>query len=214
MNSQRLNFLRNLIPLDKKVIDIGTDHAYLPIMLYQKGIIKVMGSDIHQKALDMAYKNIISHNLELDIPLVLSDGLKDIDTKDYNTLVLAGMGFMTIKHILDLKDKLEPINTIYIQSNNDYNKLRSYMNENKWILKNEYIIEEKKIIYHIMEYERGEEKLREEEILFGKRQEKYVKYYQLELNKLEKILNLIPKYQKEERKIIKHKILLLQNYLR
>ena len=38
MITKRLKTIADLIPKDSSVIDIGTDHAYLPIYLYQNNI--------------------------------------------------------------------------------------------------------------------------------------------------------------------------------
>ena len=177
--TKRLDFLASLLTKDNKVIDIGTDHAYLPILLHQKQI-KCMGTDIHEKALISAYHNLEEYHLEKEIPLQLTDGL-NLEIKDYNTLVIAGMGFNTIKHILNNKDKLKNITTIIIQSNNDYDKLRKFLNELEYLLKEEYILEDKNHIYHIMKYLKGKENLTKEEILMGKYNKDYKNYYQQDL---------------------------------
>lgn len=208
--TKRLDFLASLLTKDNKVIDIGTDHAYLPILLHQKQI-KCMGTDIHEKALISAYHNLEEYHLEKEIPLQLTDGL-NLEIKDYNTLVIAGMGFNTIKHILNNKDKLKNITTIIIQSNNDYDKLRKFLNELEYLLKEEYILEDKNHIYHIMKYLKGKENLTKEEILMGKYNKDYKNYYQQDLNKLKQILKNIPNNHQEEKQIINDKIKILVKY--
>ena len=208
--TKRLDFLASLLTKDNKVIDIGTDHAYLPILLHQKQI-KCMGTDIHEKALISAYHNLEEYHLEKEIPLQLTDGL-NLEIKDYNTLVIAGMGFNTIKHILNNKDKLKNITTIIIQSNNDYDKLRRFLNELEYFLKEEYILEDKNHIYHIMKYLKGKENLTKEEILMGKYNKDYKNYYQQDLNKLKQILKNIPNNHQEEKQIINDKIKILVKY--
>ena len=208
--TKRLDFLASLLTKDNKVIDIGTDHAYLPILLHQKQI-KCMGTDIHEKALISAYHNLEEYHLEKEIPLQLVDGL-NLEIKDYNTLVIAGMGFNTIKHILNNKDKLKNITTIIIQSNNDYDKLRRFLNELEYFLKEEYILEDKNHIYHIMKYLKGKENLTKEEILMGKYNKDYKNYYQQDLNKLKQILKNIPNNHQEEKQIINDKIKILVKY--
>ena len=210
--TKRLELIASLIDENDKVIDIGTDHAYLPIMLHQKNI-KCLGTDIHQNALDSAYHNLLEYHLEKDIPLVLTDGLKNLDVSNYNTLVIAGMGYNTIKHILEEKTKLKTINKIIVQSNNDYDKLRYFLNQLDYTLKEEYILEDKNHLYHIMKYLKGKEVLTKEEILFGKFNKEYLNYYQEYLLKLKKILKNIPNNHQEERKKIEEEISLLTNYL-
>ena len=210
--TKRLELIASLIDENDKVIDIGTDHAYLPIMLHEKKI-KCLGTDIHQNALGSAYHNLLEYHLEKDIPLELTDGLKNLDVSNYNTLVIAGMGFNTIKHILEDKTKLKTINKIIVQSNNDYDKLRFFLNQLDYTLKEEYIIEDKNHLYHIMKYLKGKEVLTKEEILFGKFNKDYLNYYEEYLLKLKKILKNIPNNHQEERKKIEEEISLLTKYL-
>lgn len=210
--TKRLELIASLINENDKVIDIGTDHAYLPIILHQKNI-ESMGTDIHQNALNSALENLKEYHLENDIPLLLADGLKNINVLDYNTLVMAGMGFNTIKHILEEKNKLKSITKIIIQSNNDYDKLRYHLNKLDYTLENEYIIEDKKHLYHIMKYFKGKEHLTKEEILFGKFNKKYQQYYQKDLLKLKSILKKIPKNHQDEILKVKEKINILEKYV-
>ena len=239
--TKRLDFLASLLTKDNKVIDIGTDHAYLPILLHQKQI-KCMGTDIHEKALISAYHNLEEYHLEKEIPLQLADGLnleikdyntlviagmgfntikhilnnkdklKNIDVSNYNTLVIAGMGYSTIKHILEDKTRLKKINKIIVQSNNDYDKLRSFLNQLNYTLKEEYILEDKNHIYHIMKYLKGKENLTKEEILMGKYNKDYKNYYKQDLNKLKQILKNIPNNHQEEKQLINDKIKILSKY--
>lgn len=213
MNSKRLQLFAEIIDVNARVIDVGTDHAYLTILLYQKGVRKLLASDIHEKALNQAKKSLTAYDLDDKIPVMLSDGLTQIDTKEYDTLVLAGMGFTTISHILSSKEKLASIQTIYLQSNNDHYLLRKFMNQNHWILKNEYILEEKNQVYHIMKYIRGEEQLTDLELLYGKYQKEYQSFYQREYDSFKRILNQIPETHIREREKIQQNMSYLETYL-
>ena len=208
--TKRLELIASLVDKDAKVIDIGTDHAYLLIMLYEKGI-KGMGTDIHQNALDGAKKNLEEYHLENEIPLVLADGLKNVDVNGYNTLVIAGMGYMSINHILD-GSELGNIKCIIIQSNNDYDKVRYLLNKLEYTLEVEKIIIDKKKIYHVMKYTKGKEVLTDEEILLGKYNEEDIWYYKEELLKLKNILKNIPSNHQEEILAINRKISVLEKY--
>ena len=102
MISKRIKYISSFIDKDDKVLDIGTDHALLPIYLYENNITNLVdGSDISDKVLENAKQNISNHKLDNKICLYLSDGTKNIDVAKYNTFVITGMGFYTIKNILD-----------------------------------------------------------------------------------------------------------------
>ena len=79
MLSKRLQAICDLVDKNKSVIDIGTDHAYIPIYLYENGITNnICASDISRKVIEYAKKNIIAHHLEDKIKVVVSDGFKNI----------------------------------------------------------------------------------------------------------------------------------------
>ena len=109
--SNRLNAIAQFVDKKDSVVDVGCDHGYLSI--YLKEVIKVkkiIASDINQNALNSAINNIKKSNL--DIETVLSDGIKDVNLKGINTLVISGMGTSTILHILSDKDKLNSISIV------------------------------------------------------------------------------------------------------
>ena len=174
MITKRLKTIADLIPKDSSVIDIGTDHAYLPIYLYQNNISKdITATDVSQNALKSSLNNLTKYNLNNKISLVLADGFKNIE-KIYDVAVIAGMGTSTIKKILDTK-KLPEI--LIIQSNNDHYELRKYMQDLGYKITKEVVIKDGKHYYVIIKYERGSDNLSESELLFGKSQNKeYFKY--------------------------------------
>ena len=125
--SNRLKAIAKFVEKKDSVVDVGCDHGYLSI--YLKKVInvkKIIASDINQNALNSAINNIKKSNL--DIETVLSDGIKDVNLKGINTLVISGMGTSTILHILSDSDKLKNINKLLLQSNNDHEDLRKNLN--------------------------------------------------------------------------------------
>ena len=56
------------------IADVGTDHAYLPIYLCTKGIIKgAVVSDINEGPIERATKNIIDFSCDKKITPILCD---------------------------------------------------------------------------------------------------------------------------------------------
>ena len=109
MKQKRLEAICSFLTTEDKIIDIGCDHAYVPIYMAKKGATHILATDIHENALNVAKENIQKNYLENTIETLLSDGLDKVDTKNYDTLVLAGMGASTILSILDNKEKLENV---------------------------------------------------------------------------------------------------------
>lgn len=175
MISLRLKTIASLVDKDSKVIDIGTDHAYLPIYLYNNDIThNITASDISNKVLESSLKNLKKYDLEREIPLILSDGFKNIEN-EFDTAVIAGMGTITIIDILENAKKLP--NTLIIEPQNDYYILRSYLNKIGYRIDKEIVIFEKGIYYVIIKYIKGFETLNKKELLFGKSNNyEYLKY--------------------------------------
>lgn len=171
MKSLRLLAIASLIDKGSSVLDVGTDHAYLPIFLSQNKKCKsIIASDVSSNALKIAKDNLKKYHID-DVKLILSNGLDSIND-DYDTIVLAGMGTSTIIKILENK-KLP--NTLIISSNNDLYKLRKFMNKIKYKIKEEIVILEKNKYYDIIKYQKGNEKLSYFKKMYGKSNDK--KYY-------------------------------------
>jgi len=86
------------------VADIGTDHAYLPIYLLQKGVAKAaVAADINEGPLARAKADAALFGMGDSLSFCLSDGLESIDLAGLGVtdVVICGMGGELIAHILD-----------------------------------------------------------------------------------------------------------------
>lgn len=192
--SQRLLAIASMVHDDKVIIDIGCDHAHLDIYLTCNNI-KCIACDINQNALNIAKENIKKNGLEKKIDTILSDGVEKVDIKGNETIIISGMGANTIEHIVSNK-KINLINKIIIQSNNDLYYLRKMMIKNGFYIDNEKIIYEKNKYYVIICFKRGYTKYSDIILYLGpiitlKKEEinnKYLKYiYEKEVFKLKRI---------------------------
>ena len=164
MITKRLKAIADLVPINNSVIDIGTDHAYIPIYLYHNNITKdITATDISSKVLEYSLNNLKKYKIEDKIPLILSDGFKNI-TNTYNVGIIAGMGTSTIKNILSNSNIP---NTLIIQSNNEHYELRRYMQDLGYKIDKEEVVKDK-YYYVIIRYKKGIDNLEESELLFGK----------------------------------------------
>lgn len=98
----RLSAVAELVREGKTVADIGTDHAYLLGFLLQQGKIRSgIAADLRKGPLENARKTLLESG-ELDkVRLVLSDGLDELSEGDCEDIVIAGMGGILIKEILE-----------------------------------------------------------------------------------------------------------------
>lgn len=164
MFSKRIKAIASLIEVNSVVVDVGTDHALLPIYLYQQNISKnIVASDISNNALEFAKRNIKKSNYK--IKTIVSDGLTNIKT-EFDTLVITGMGFHTIKKIINDNPSKLP-DTIILQANSDHYLLRIYMQDMGYKIKKEIVVKERNIYYVIIKYIKGDYKLSKRYLLYG-----------------------------------------------
>lgn len=160
----RIKALASLVDNDALVVDIGTDHAYLPIYLYENDITKnIVASDISSNALLFAKNNLEKHNLRGKIKLVVSDGFKNLD-ECFDIAIISGVGTETIKKILD--NEVLP-NKLILSSHKNVSDLREYMFKIGYKIEKEIIVYENNIYYNIIKYVKGKDNLSKYDLLVG-----------------------------------------------
>lgn len=173
----RIKVLASLVDKDSRLVDIGTDHALLPIYLYENEITKkVTGSDISSNALEFAKNNLKKHNLSDKIKLIVSDGFTNLND-EYDTAVISGMGTDTIKKILDRENLPKKL---IISSHKNVDKLRLFMNKKGYKIIKEITLKDNDIYYDMIKYEKGIETLSNYDILVGKSNDIEYKLYILD----------------------------------
>ena len=211
--SKRLSMIADMVDNDSILADIGCDHALLDIYLTKvKKVKKTIACDITIGAINQANKNIKVYDAK-NVETRLADGLKKITKEDnVDTIVLSGLGNQKIVNILkEAEDKLESVNTIIIQSNTEYNKIRKEVVKLGYKISNEVLIKDNNIIYEIIKFTKGYEKYSKKQIYFGpvilnNKNELFKELVNNEINKNNNILNKLPKS-----KIIKKVNLYMKN---
>lgn len=196
--SKRIKAILKYIDENDKVLDVGCDQAILGVMLAKKGIYSYAG-DIKENIVLNAKEKALSLKLDKYITFKTSDGLKEFEKDDIDTLVIAGIGTYTILDILKNSKKYKKIITI---SNNDHYLLRAEMIKRGYKIELEEIIYEKNKYYDLIIFVPGKEKYAEKEIYLGynhqnieflKQRNKYLltKYKKLPLEGKNKLKNII-----------------------
>lgn len=190
--SKRLKTIASFVKEDAYILDVGCDHALLDIYLtLNNPNIKAIASDINEKPLIQAKKNIEKYNLEDKITIKKADGLEKIN-KYVDTVIIAGMGTTTILNILKNGD-LTNIKRLIISSNNDYYELRKNITKLGFKIVDETIVYENKNYYPIIIFEKGYQKykkieLKEGPILLTKKEKIFFQYINNKIDRLENIL--------------------------
>lgn len=98
--TRRLTAAFQLVREGRVAVDVGTDHAYLPIALIESGKCpKVYASDIGKGPLERARENIEEYGLSDKITTVLTDGAAYFDSLA-DEFIIAGMGGELIYSII------------------------------------------------------------------------------------------------------------------
>lgn len=154
----RLLLVASYVPKDSMLGDIGTDHAYLPIYLWENGGLRhAIAVDVHKGPYLSALSAIQSRHLESVIDVRYGDGLKPVQPGEVDTLTLAGMGGNTMLEIFNARPEvMAQVQTLILQPQGAEGKVRLTLLQAGWKLKEEQLVEEEGRIYVVMKYSREE----------------------------------------------------------
>lgn len=130
--SERLLMVSKMVRQGSVVADIGTDHAYLPVYLIQKGICpQAIVADLREMPLENARDTVNENCLHDKIKLILSDGLDSISENTADDITIAGMGGDLISNILSRVDWIKNKNVrIIAQPQTHSEKVREFFINN------------------------------------------------------------------------------------
>lgn len=168
--SQRLRVVANYIPKGSKLLDVGSDHAYLPIYLAERGLISsAIAGEVVKGPFESAQKNVSQHLLADKIEVRLANGLGAFDESDHVTAIsICGMGGRLIAEILEAgKEKLDSVDVLVLQPNNREDDLRRWLSQNGFVISGETIMTENDKFYEIILAKHGRRELSQLETRFG-----------------------------------------------
>lgn len=205
--SKRLLGISKFISKDDVVLDIGCDHALLDIYLSNKYSKVYYASDIRESALDMARSNIKKYSAN-KVVLKCGNGLDVIDENmNVNTIIISGMGYLSIIGILKNIKHLNNIDKLVIQSNSNPEIVRKFILKNGFYIEEETLILDKNIYYVISSFRRGKKRYSKIDKEIGTMTDSILKnYILLEIKRNNILLSIIPKKQILRRMSIKRKL--------
>ena len=221
MISKRLELVASFVPQGSILLDVGSDHAYLPIELIERGQIKsAIAGEVVDGPYQSAVKNVEANGLKEKIQVRLANGLAAFEEEDQVTVItIAGMGGRLIATILEEGlDKLASVERLILQPNNREDDLRIWLQGNDFQIVAESILEEAGKFYEILVVEAGQMKLSASDVRFGPFLSKeispvFVQKWQKEVAKLEVALDKIPEKNREERQVLVDKIQAIKEVL-
>ena len=214
--SDRLKSIASMVDKVDTLVDIGTDHAYLPIYLALNGIVKrVYAIDNKTGPLNNATKNIKNSGLENIIIPLLSDGLKDAKDIKYDAINISGMGSETIIDILST-DNLDENATLILEPQKNPELLRKFLMGRNYEIVDELFIKDKDHYYPIIKAKKTTKVINYNnlEILFGpiilkKKDPLFIEFINKQIKTLEESLS-----KAKNKENLKSKINLLKEVLK
>ena len=221
MISKRLELVASFVPQGAILLDVGSDHAYLPIELIERGQIEsAIAGEVVEGPYQSAVKNVEAHGLKEKIQVRLANGLAAFEEADQvSVITIAGMGGRLIARILEEGlDKLADVERLILQPNNREDDLRIWLQDHGFEIVAENILEEAGKFYEILVVEAGQMKLSASDVRFGPFLSKevspvFVQKWQKEAEKLEFALRQIPEKNLEERQVLVDKIQAIKEVL-
>lgn len=150
--SNRLFAVAALIEPSDGVIDVGTDHGYLPVYLVQTGPARrIMASDINAGPLRHAMTTAEQYGVNGQIEFIRTDGLEGIDHTGVKTVIIAGMGGETMMAILEPALWVRQVGVqLVLQPQTKVTELTVWLGQHGFIIKDVYLAEDDGRIYEVM----------------------------------------------------------------
>lgn len=147
MLTNRLQMVLSLIDKDDIIADIGTDHGYLLMYAFNKGVKLAQGIENKQGPYTRACLNLNEQIKKGICTITLSSGLNDV-LPMVDTIVMAGMGGELIVDILtENLDVAKRMKKIILCPNKKNYELRKYLSENGFLIEKELITQEANFFY-------------------------------------------------------------------
>ena len=192
----RLAGVAALVPRGARVADVGTDHAYLAIVLAEeRGAETVIATDKNEGPCAAARRTLAAAGLIERVPVRCGDGLAPILPGEVNTVCIAGMGGGLIASILKVgTDVLAGVSRLVLQPMNDAATLRRWLYENGWHIEEESLATAEGRLYEIIAAEPGEEETPEPwlltlgPVLWRERPPLFARHVEAQAERLRRIL--------------------------
>jgi len=150
--SDRLKNISNLVTNVESVVDVGTDHAYIPIYLVKNKSVKLaIASDINKGPVKKARQNVKDYNLSDKISCRLGGGLTTVRPKEVDAAIIAGMGGNLIRDIIEESlEVFKHLSYAVLQPVQNPEVLREYLYKAGYSILDEAIVKDDDKYYEIL----------------------------------------------------------------
>lgn len=156
--TDRLQVIADQIQEQETMADIGTDHGFLPISLWERGISpKVILADVSAGSLEKARENARQIYPGQWFDLRLGNGLQVLDPAEVDAVVIAGMGGVLMTQILgENLSKTRSFKKLILQPRTGQGSLRYWLIHNGFYIMRECLVREGKYICEVLTVVPGE----------------------------------------------------------
>ena len=156
--SDRLATIAGLIPKGAHLVDIGTDHGYVPIWLLQNGLISsAIAMDVNKGPLARAKENRDRYGFTDVMDLRLSNGFEKLKSGEGDSVLIAGMGGpLMIRIIEEGRENASSIQTWVLQPQSEIPSVRRYLHEHHFDIVDEIMLKDEGKYYMAMKAIPGE----------------------------------------------------------
>ena len=148
----RLRLLADWVTSGDRIVDVGTDHAYLPVFLLLNGkVSRAIAGDLRRGPLERAKQTGAEYGVAENIDFRLCDGLSAVCSAEVDTVIIAGMGGETISSILASAPwTADGRHTLLLQPMSRAEDLRAFLAEHGYRISREQLVLDRGTIYPVM----------------------------------------------------------------
>ncbi len=150
--SPRLKIIADSIEGFETMADIGSDHAYIPIYLVLNNRVKsAIATDVNSGPVEIAKKRLRGSKVEAKVDVRRGNGLQVLKPGEAEVVVIAGMGGILIRDILDKDAEVaESARLLVLQPMRDSDKVRKWLIEHGFDIIDEELVKEQDRIYEVI----------------------------------------------------------------
>ena len=140
--SQRLSSVASMVTAGNCLADVGTDHGYVPIYLYERQMIpRAIAMDVNKGPLERARLHIAEYGYHNAIETRLSDGLQALKAGEAESVVIAGMGGPLIIRILSAYPEVTAsFKELILQPQSEISEVRVWLGEQGYEIIEEHMV--------------------------------------------------------------------------
>lgn len=140
--SQRLSSVASMVTAGNCLADVGTDHGYVPIYLYERKIIPhAIAMDVNRGPLERAKLHIAESGMSKAIETRLSDGLAALRAGEADTALIAGMGGpLMIRILSSFPEVTASLKELVLQPQSEIESVRVWLYEQGYEIVEEHMV--------------------------------------------------------------------------